>query len=237
VGEGARLEGTPWISNAGSLTIGRRFRLASCPVPSHLVVARAAALEIGDDVTIAHGAAVAAHERITLGAGCRIGPFVSISDTDFHVAGRRDAAPETTPIRVEAGVRIGARVSILRGAWIGEGAVVASASVVSGVVPAGARVAGVPARAISADASRTETDALERVPAIFAAALGLTEVPGREVPRESLAAWDSLGSLQVLLALEEAFGITLDEGAVAAARNVAELEALVERAQALSSAS
>jgi acetyltransferase-like isoleucine patch superfamily enzyme/acyl carrier protein len=232
VGEGPRLEGAPWVANAGRLTIGRRLFLSSWPVQSHLVVARGAELEIGDEVSIAHGAAVAAHERIRIGDRTRIGPFASISDTDFHVAGRRHAAPETSQVVIGRGVRLGTRVTVLRGASIGDGAIVASGSVVSGAISAGARVAGVPARSHrgSGDARRDALPAIDRVPAIFAAALGLPQVPDLGARREDFAAWDSLGSLQVLLALEEAFALTLDEGAVAGAGGLSELAGLVEAA-------
>ena len=90
-----------------------------------------------------HGAAIAAHQSIRIGTGSRIGPFCAIADTDFHVVGRPDEKPETSPIDIGPGVRLGARVTVLRGAVIGEGASVESGSVVSGVVPAGACVGSV----------------------------------------------------------------------------------------------
>ncbi|HVP68491.1 MAG TPA: acyltransferase [Anaeromyxobacteraceae bacterium] len=231
LGAGARATGTPWISNQGRLAVGARFRLSCLPVQSHLVVARGAALEIGDDVVVGHGAAIAAHRSIRIGSGCRIGPFANIADTDFHVAGQRDAEPETTPIAIGRGVRIGARVTILRGAAIGDGATVEAGSVVSGIVAAGARVGGVPARprgerAVGADGEDLPT----RVSAAVARALGLAVAPGLDAGREAVPGWDSLGALLVLLALEEEFGVTLDEGKAPQANGVGDLLALVDAA-------
>ena len=40
--------------------------------------------------------------------------------------------------------------------------------------------------------------------------------------------WDSLGSLKLLLALEEAFGCTIDEDVLAAARTVGDVQRVVE---------
>ena len=63
VGDEPRLHGRPTVmASGGRILIGDRFRLASRPVPSHLVAGPGGVLEIGDDVSIAHGAAVAAFE-------------------------------------------------------------------------------------------------------------------------------------------------------------------------------
>jgi len=229
VGPGANVTGQPWIENGGRLVIGSRFRLSCVPVDSHLIVGPGASLAIGDDVVLGHGAAIAAHESIRIGTGSRLGPFCAIADTDFHVAGRPGEKPETSPIDIGPGVRLGARVTILRGAVIGEGASIESGSVVSGVVPAGACVGGVPARSRAPGPARQEGDDLpSRVAAAVARALGLNEAPAPESGRESIPGWDSLGALLVLLALEEEFAVTLDEAKVPYASSVADLTGLVE---------
>jgi acetyltransferase-like isoleucine patch superfamily enzyme len=128
------------------MCLGDRFRLTSLPVGSHMVSGPEGTLEIGDDVSIAYGAAIAAYKQIRIGNGTRVGPFVIIMDTDFHVIGdqaqRHDKA---TPIAIGSGVRIGSRVTILRGSVIHDDASIAAGSVVTGVVPRGARAGGVPA--------------------------------------------------------------------------------------------
>jgi acetyltransferase-like isoleucine patch superfamily enzyme/acyl carrier protein len=236
VGEGAVLQGRPYVENKGKLTIGARLTLTSVPVQSHLVVAPGGVLEIGDDVVIGHGAAVAAHALVRIGPGSRLGPFVSIADTDFHVAGQRDAKPESSPIVLGREVRLGSRVTVLRGSVIGDGARVLAGSVVSGEVPAGATVGGVPARPVGkgapAGAAEAGDDAATLVPRVVADTLALKEAPALELGPAELPGWDSLGSLRLLMALEERFGVTLDEAAVPKARRVADLVRLVEEAQA-----
>jgi serine acetyltransferase len=232
VGADLRLEGPPWISNRGRLVVGGGVRISSRPVQSHLVVAPGASLVIGDGVEIGHGAAIAAHARVEIGEGARLGPFVSISDTDFHVAGERDGVPETAPVRIGAGARLGSRVTVLRGSSIGRGAVVLAGSVVSGPVADGAVVSGVPARPTSgAGADHGDPPrAAERVPQVVAEALGLRAPPPEGAGPAAIPEWDSLGALRILLALEDAFAVTLDERSVAGAATVADLARAVDAA-------
>ena len=231
IGAGAALVGRPWIENRGRLVIGDRLRLASVPVQSHLVVAPGGTLEIGDDVTIGYGAALEAHVCVQIGPGSRLGPFVSIADTDFHVAGQPEARPDSTPILLGRDVRLGSRVTVLRGAVVGDGARVLAGSVVSGEVPAGATVGGVPARPVGAGLQPAAGDPAADVPRVVAETLALPELPSLEQGPNELSGWDSLGALRLLLALEERFGVTLDETAMPRARHVADLVALVRAAQ------
>lgn len=228
VGGGTQLEGRPSISNAGQLIIGARLRLVSVPVQSHLVVARGGELVIGDDVAIGHGAAIAAHARIRIGPGTRIGPFVSISDTDFHVAGQRDAEPQKTPVDIGRDVRIGSRVTILRGAVIGDGARVLAGSVVSGDVAPGSTVGGVPARPTGIADVAVDLAVPDGVAATVALALGLEAPPALSTALADIEGWDSLGALRLLLGLEERFGVTLDDRGVPKARRVSDLVTIVE---------
>jgi hypothetical protein len=229
VGANATLDAAPTVYNQGRIEIGADFWLASLPAPSHLLSGPSGVLEIGDDVAIAYGAAVAAFERVTIGNGARIGPLVVIMDTDFHIGADRAERHETSPIVIGARTRIGSRVTILRGARIGDGAVVEAGSVVSGEVPAGARVSGVPARVKAAEVSGA--DAVE-VPVIVMRALGLASPPALEAGPSVLPQWDSLGALKLLLALEDAFSVSLAEDEVARAACVADLAAIVSRALA-----
>jgi hypothetical protein len=51
-------------------------------------------------------------------------------------------------VRVGPNVWVGVKASILRGAMVGEGSVLAAHTVVRGAVPAGSVVAGVPGRVV-----------------------------------------------------------------------------------------
>ncbi len=231
VGDSATLDGHPTIDNRGRIEIGARFYLASLPVGSHLVTGPRASLTIGDDVAIGHGAAIASFERVEIGSGTRIAPFVVLMDTDFHVAGDCSERHETSPVTIGQNVRIASRVTILRGAHIGAGAFVAAGSVVSGDVPAGARVAGVPAL-VKAPAVVEGGPAHLDVPLVVMRTLGLPAVPALDRGPADIPEWDSLGALKLLLALEDAFGVSLAEDEMARVASVADLASMVTHALA-----
>jgi acetyltransferase-like isoleucine patch superfamily enzyme len=136
------------IHNLGSIVIGSRFRLGSHPAQSHLVTGPRGHLVIGDDVAIASGAAIDAEERIEIGNRVSIGEVAMIMDTNFHGTDDFMQASSTAPVVIGDDAVIGSHVTILKGTTIGPGARIAPASVVSGVIPAGAYAAGVLARVI-----------------------------------------------------------------------------------------
>jgi acetyltransferase-like isoleucine patch superfamily enzyme/acyl carrier protein len=230
VGSGATVEGMPTIANQGRLCIGRRFHFSSVPALSHMVTAPGGILEIGDDVSIGHGAAIAVFAHVTIGSGTRIGPFIIIMDTDFHVAGDRSGQPQSEPIVIGAGVRIGSHVTVLRGSEIGDGAIVAAGSVVAGKVCQGAVVSGVPAREAVPERMAAGELAAGGVPLVVQQSLGLADVPPLAHGPAEIRQWDSLGALRLLLALEEAFGVTLSEDEVLRVKTVADLAAVVDHA-------
>jgi acetyltransferase-like isoleucine patch superfamily enzyme len=230
VGEGPIVEGTPTIANGGRILIGHRFQFSSVPASSHMVSGPDGSLEIADDVAIGHGAAVAAFRHVTIGAGTRIAPFVIIMDTDFHVAGDRSGEAQSEPISIGAGVRIGSHVTVLRGSNIGDGAVVAAGSVVAGKVRAGATVSGVPAREAFRQEGTSGEPAADLVPRVVRQSLGLSHTPLLEHGPSEIPQWDSLGALRLLLALEEAFAVTLSEDEVLRVSTVADLASVIDRA-------
>ena len=234
VGARPRVDGGPFIHNGGRIEIGDDFYLSSRPVQSHLLAERGGVLEIGNSVAIGQGVAIAAHRHIRIGDRTRIGAMVVIADTDFHVAGDRTAEPQTSPVVIGADVRIGHRVTVLRGSVIGDGADIGAGSIVSGIVTPGSRVAGVPARAIGADSGeRFAVDGTAvSVSRLIGRVLGLETGPSQEAGPDQLSGWDSLGALKILLALEDEFRISLREEDVGQARCVADLVRAVESAQA-----
>lgn len=231
VGRDARVRGLAHVENLGELVVGDGLRLAALPVRSHLVVAPGARLTLGHDVHVGHGVAIACHAAVTVGDGARLGPYVMVMDTDFHEAGDHASAGQARPVRIGAGARLGARVTVLRGSSVGDGARVLPGSVVSGDVPAGAVVGGVPARVLAGGGAPADRDVASAAE-VLARTFGLASPPPPHAQPAQVPGWDSLGALKLLLALEEAFDVTLVEDELARVRCVGDLDALVARARA-----
>ncbi len=111
----------------------------------------------GGRLTIGHGTNVngagtklLCAQEITIGAHCTFSWDVQVLDNDFHALTVDGVQrPSVAPVRIGDRVWVGTRAVVLKGVTIGEGAVVAAGTVVTADVPAGAVVAGVPARVIA----------------------------------------------------------------------------------------
>ena len=80
------------------------------------------------------------HKYIKIGKNCAIGPYAIILDSDGHqILGKCN----TAEVIIGNNVWIGARVTILKGVHIGDGAVIAAGTIVN-KVPAKSLVAGNP---------------------------------------------------------------------------------------------
>jgi maltose O-acetyltransferase len=212
VGADAEVSGSPRITNHGQIRIGRRFRLSCQPIASQLSTDSGGLIEIGDDVSIGHGTGISARGRIRIGDGSRLGAFVLAMDTDYHVAGDADAVAEVVPLEIGKDVRIGNNVTILKGSIIGDGARVLDGSVVRGAVPAGEIVQGVPARSAKLRRGRASADSFGvRVQRVAQGTFRLNQLPGLDQGPNQIAAWDSLGALSFVLALEDEFDVLVSE--------------------------
>jgi acetyltransferase-like isoleucine patch superfamily enzyme/acyl carrier protein len=210
--------------------IGRNVTISSDPVQTHLVAYPGGHIEIGDGVIIGFGGGISCYSRISVGSHTNIGNRVSILDSDYHVAGDPTATPEVTPITIGSHVTIADRVLIMRGSVIEDGAIVESDSVVSGVVPAGARVAGVPAREVKMrDSVKLAGSVGERVVATAQRVFRLPVAPALSDGPTTIARWDSLGLLSFLLALEEEFQVVLDVDEAGRVRTLADVAKFVQR--------
>lgn len=95
------------------------------------------------------GTKILVAESVTIGAGCTFSWDVQILDNDFHaltVDGVKQ--PSVAPVVIGDRVWVGTRAVVLKGVTIGDGAVVAAGAVVTKDVPAGAIVAGIPAKVV-----------------------------------------------------------------------------------------
>jgi acetyltransferase-like isoleucine patch superfamily enzyme len=234
VGEDPYLSGKPTVdSHGGKLLIGNRFRLLSRPVASHLVAGPGAVLHIGNDVSIGYGAAVAAHEHVHIGDGTRIGPFVIIMDSNFHGAsGDQSIQHDCRPVTIGDGCRIGSRVTIARGATIGEGAEVLAGSVVSSAIPAGVCAAGGRARIIgrAGDVRSRWDSAAAALPDMLMAPLDLNWPPDLDSRPIPTHLWTEARMQCVLNAIEDRLGVVLNRTAAREIETFADLSAAVQDA-------
>ena len=106
---------------------------------------------IGSRSVIGRGCIISAKNLITIGDDVLMGSFVQVIDHNHGLEpGKliREQRAELKTVRIGSDVWIGAGAKILAGCSIGDGAVIGSNSVVTDDVPAGAIVAGVPARVL-----------------------------------------------------------------------------------------
>ena len=107
-------------------------------------------LEIGDDTFIGDQTMItgATGTVVRIGKNCDISSRVNIFTGTHHIGSIEQAAGEGygEDIIIEDGVWIGFASSIMPGAHIGKGAIVAACSCVKNDVKSGTMVAGVPAK-------------------------------------------------------------------------------------------
>jgi acetyltransferase-like isoleucine patch superfamily enzyme len=222
------------MASGGRILIGDRFRLASRPVCSHLVAGPLAVLEIGHDVSIGHGAAVAAFERVQIGRGTCIGPFVVIMDTNFHgAAGDLSVRHECRPVVIGSDCRIGSRVTITRGASIGDGAEILAGSVVSSAIPGGVCAGGGRARIVgrAGEAASRWDGAAAVLPELVMRVFGLEAPPDLDTVPFDIPGWNAPGVMRLLTAIENRFGVSIEAPAVNGASSLAGVAAAVEQAR------
>ncbi len=215
VGPEVRVFGWPRVACEGELVVGRGAVFVSSPAPIELIVGRGASLVIGEGVVIESGATLRAHGRILVESYARIG-VGCILDDDGPQAGS---------------------ITISRGAWIEDGAVLLAGT----VVPAGGKVplrdlvtaaSGDPSRErppVHADAPGGDIDNRIRQVVTRVVAGAREAQSGEDLSR--IRGWNSLSALRVLVALEKEFAIVLPHDFLATAPRIESVKnAIVTRA-------
>lgn len=128
------------ILDIGSLKVGNGCRVSIEPN---------ATLKIGENVFLNENTRIMVSEKIEIGDNSTISWNVNIIDSDRHKIYHNNVLQEKTkPIKIKNNVWVGFNSSILKGVTVGEGAIIASNSVVTKDVPPFTLVAGVPAKVI-----------------------------------------------------------------------------------------
>lgn len=125
-------------------------------------------VEVQADATIGSRCKISSHSFICSGVSIEdevfIGHGVMFTNDKYPRATTADGRPQGTsdwivePTRVGKGVSIGSNATILCGITIGAGAIVGAGAVVTKDVPAGATVAGVPARLVASSKARSPVE-------------------------------------------------------------------------------
>jgi len=232
IGHEPQLRGRPSMElEGGSIRIGDRFHLASRPVVSHLAAGPQGVLEIGSDVSIAHGAAIASFQLVRIGDGTQIGPYVIIMDTNFHGAqGDQSVEHDCRPVIIGKHCRIGNRVTITRGVSIGDGAEILAGSVVSSQIPPGVCAGGARARILgrAGDAASRWDSAAAVLPELVMNAFNLDSPVELGAGPADVASWDDAGMVRLLAAIEDHFGVALDRAVVESAQSFSDMAEAVE---------
>ncbi|HUG85573.1 MAG TPA: acyltransferase [Euzebya sp.] len=109
-------------------------------------------LRLGPKVVMGRDNVVNTYLDVEIGTNALLGDWIYICDFD-HIYERLDIPIKAqglikTPVRIGADVWVGEKASILRGADVGSGSVIASQALVKGPIPPFSIVVGTPARVI-----------------------------------------------------------------------------------------
>jgi acetyltransferase-like isoleucine patch superfamily enzyme len=151
-----------WVQGKGDIILGEDVLVdGKCSFTFAARFTARPTLIVGDHTMIGHNCRFSVGKQITIGRYCHIASDVWLLDSSGHpsdpearLAGLPPSPEEVLPVVVEDNVWIGSRSVVFPGITIGQGSIVAAASVVTGDVPPNTMVAGNPARKIRALAAR-----------------------------------------------------------------------------------
>jgi acetyltransferase-like isoleucine patch superfamily enzyme len=146
----------------GRIVLGRWVHLGD----GNRLRAHEGTLRIGDKTVLGRENTLNGYLDLHVGARCIVADWVYVCDFDHRFdevdLPIKDQGIVKTPVRIGDDVWLGVKSSVLRGADVGEGTVVAAHAVVRGPVPPFSVVAGVPGRVVRDRRAAYETAAAER---------------------------------------------------------------------------
>lgn len=170
----------PDVVTEGMVFLGRRVEIVVRPGYGRIVLGRwvhvgddtrlrvhEGTLRVGDKVVFGRDDTVNCYLDVEIGARTLFADWVYITDFDHRFDDLdtpiKDQGIVKSPVRIGPDCWVGVRVSILRGAVVGHGCVLAAHAVVRDEVPDLAVAGGVPARVLK---SRRPQQAADRSPAV-----------------------------------------------------------------------
>lgn len=159
LGRGVELRARPGY---GRIVLGRWVHLGD----GNRLRAHEGTLRIGDKTVLGRENTLNCYLDLEVGARCIVADWVYMGDfdhrtDDVHVP-IKDQGIVKSPVRVGDDVWVGVKSSVLRGADVGHGSVVAAHAVVRGDVPPFSVVAGVPGRVVRDRVEAYEQAAAQR---------------------------------------------------------------------------
>lgn len=114
------------------------------------VIARGGKITIGDNAHLGAGSIIVSNSNVQIGRDTLVAEYVVIRDQDHSLLSRpiRSAGFHTSAILIGDDCWLGAKVTVLRGSTIGNGAVIGAHSLVRGNVPPNTLAVGCPAKVI-----------------------------------------------------------------------------------------
>lgn len=145
--KGSKRESIIFVRENGRLIVNGKVTLQT---GGTIQVQHDASIEIGR-AYINHGATIIAGNHMKIGNELLCSRNVTIFDSDFHKIIDEEGNQLNTPRNIEIGdhVWIGVNATLLRGAKVGDGAVIAAGAVVGGKIKPGTMASGNPARSYS----------------------------------------------------------------------------------------
>jgi len=155
----------PGVRMEGLVFLGRRVEIYARPGLGRVVLGRwvhvgdgtrirchEGTVRIGDKVVFGQYDVVNAYLDVEIGAATILADWVYVTDFDHAFDDRsvpiKDQGIVKSPVRIGPDVWVGTKASVLRGADVGEGCVLAAHTVVRGEVAPYQVVAGVPGRVV-----------------------------------------------------------------------------------------
>ena len=125
---------------------------AACVIDYDATLECSGVLNIGARVIFGHHCTIGCKEYIEIGDDCLLAEMVSIRDHD-HNFERTDVpirvqGATCAPVKIGRDVWLGAKVTVLRGVTIGDGAIIGANAVVTRDIPPLAIAVGIPARVV-----------------------------------------------------------------------------------------